>query len=118
LLLHKLAEGSAQQGMLAESGTPIQQISIVGTGQPFDFGMAFDSCLFMRPEGRLLIGKDPSLSLFGMPVFLGYPLPSLSRVSSSGPSSELGIENKATVLKCISGNHRFVIVGPSTYLAV
>jgi hypothetical protein len=50
LFVEEFAFGSTQQGVFTQSDTPVKQISIIRTRRSFDFGMAFDHCLIMRPE--------------------------------------------------------------------
>jgi hypothetical protein len=87
LPLEQLSQASIRKWVVFESLTPVQQVSVIGTGSPFDFDMTVDFRHTVPANfGSFGCGKHPVAPFFRSPVLLFYPVSSLCRMSTFGPS--------------------------------
>ncbi len=100
--------------MRGESLTPVEEVSVVRAGSPFDFGVPLDMRLTMLPQDRFLARELPSFSLSHMPVFLRNPALSLVRVSASCPSAQSEVEHIVTAMERFCYHRSAMIIGPSS----
>ena len=99
--------------MSPQTLTPVQQVSIIGTGCSFDFGMIVDLCAIVQPQDGSSIGEGPFFPLFYMPVFVRDPNHSFVRMPALGPALQLLKQNVSAVMEGLCRDHTPIVIGPA-----
>ena len=99
--------------MPAQSGCPIDPVTVIRTSVSFHFDMSDYGCLGVFTEfPPFSEGKGPA-SLIHVPVPFGYPSPRFVGMSALGPSSELHIGLVVHLSERFLGHYCGVVAAPS-----
>ena len=118
LFLQELALDTAQEVVVAESLTPVQQISVIWACGSFHLDMSLDVRLRVIPQGGVLVRKRPAVAVIHVPIFVRYPAFAFVWVPKLCPSLELEKQDIFTMVEDFCCGHSAMVSGPSSNLRV
>lgn len=99
--------------MPAQSGCPIDPVTVVRTSVSLHFDMSDYGCLCVFTEFQPFSDRKGPASLIHVPVPFGYPFPRFMGMAALGPSSELHIGLVVHFAERFLGYYCGIVVAPS-----